>query len=191
MAKPIDQLALSPQFCFNQTALRDFLRISRSTIDDSIAQNLNALRNPASFDPSSTSSRSVKPLAHQKLDTSSCNTFKERVLFPSWQVRSDVLNYCTSVATSPDKDDPDSILQALQSAEAGEHLVDRLDPYNNRYLPKESRTESLAALIRNEIGVERIIRSRTWGMIEERCGLASQGPGEAFDEWRSQQGRSG
>ncbi|KFX92103.1 hypothetical protein O988_07422, partial [Pseudogymnoascus sp. VKM F-3808] len=51
--------ALTPQFCFSTAALRDFIRVSRSSIDDSITQNLNALATPAArgFDITSTSHR--------------------------------------------------------------------------------------------------------------------------------------
>ncbi|KAF2495951.1 hypothetical protein BU16DRAFT_361500 [Lophium mytilinum] len=189
MAKPLDEPRLTPQFCFNQTALRDFLRISRSTIDDSIAQNLNALLTPASegFDPSSTSSRQTRTQSKRPIDSRSCRTFKDKVLFPSWQTRSDVLTYCASVATSPDPDDPDSILRQVESAHARERVVnERLDPYSARYFPREARTEILASLLRNERSVENIIRARTWALVGERCiETAPQTADEALDEWRA------
>ncbi|TKA53380.1 hypothetical protein B0A49_10647 [Cryomyces minteri] len=159
MTEPSATPHLTPQFCFNQTSLRDFLRISRSTIDDTISQNLNSLLTPAStgFDPTSTSTRQPRPLGKRQIDPSTCATFKDAVLFPSWQVRSDVLAYCASVATSPDPDDPDVILREVESARARERVVDeRLDPYSGRYFPREARTEMLAALIRNERSVESI-----------------------------------
>jgi len=188
MSRPSTQPLLTPQFCFNQTALRDFLRLSRAAIDDSISQNLNALLTPARqpFDPHSLSHRtSPPPVPHRQIDPASCQTFKDTVLFPSWQVRSDVLNYCASVATSPDPDDPESVLREVESARARERVVDeRLDPYSGRYFPREARTGSLAALIRNERMVERIIRMRTWSLVGERCGGEGSGFEEAFDEWR-------
>ncbi|KAL1634978.1 hypothetical protein SLS56_002063 [Neofusicoccum ribis] len=163
MSKAYDRPELTPQFCFNQTALRDFLRLSRATIDDSITQNLNSLLTPASagFDPSSTNTRStLPPGTRRQIPTSSCQYFKDKVLFPSWQVRSDVLSYCTSVATSPDPDDPVSILREVEDAKVRERIVnERLDPYSARYFPKELRTEMLANVIRNELMIESIIRS--------------------------------
>ncbi|KAK8240395.1 caffeine-induced death protein Cid2 [Phyllosticta capitalensis] len=194
MTKASDRPTLTPQFCFNQTALRDFLRLSRATIDDSITQNLNSLLTPASagFDPSSTRTRStLPPGTKRQLPPSSCRYFKDKVLFPSWQVRSDVINYCVSVATSPDPDDPDAILREVESAKARETIVDeRLDPYSSRYFPREARTEMLANVLRNERGVENIIRTRTWQLVSERCGDESKGFEEAFDEWRKQQDKS-
>lgn len=208
MSRPFEQPRLIPQFCFNQTALRgmtslvsecfhrvlinasraDFLRLSRGSIDDSITQNLNALVTPASegFDPSSTSSRHVRAPSRHLVDPQSCQTFKDKVLFPSWQTRSDVLNYCAGVATSPDPDDPDSVLLQVESARARGRVVDeRLDPYSGRYFPRESRTEVLANLIRNERSIENIIRSRTWALVGEQCTDPAMTANEALDEWRA------
>ncbi|OCK86466.1 hypothetical protein K432DRAFT_341301 [Lepidopterella palustris CBS 459.81] len=190
MSHPSPPPQLTPQFCFNQTALRDFLRLSRASIDDSIVQNLNALITPAasSFDPSSTSTRQIRPASHGPIDLNSCRVFKDKVLFPSWQARSDLLTYCASVATSPDPDDPDSVLRQLESAKARDRVVDeRLDPYSGRYFPREARTEVLAALIRNERSVERIIRARSWALVEERCAESMMTADEALDEWRIRQ----
>ncbi|OQD72430.1 hypothetical protein PENDEC_c021G05152 [Penicillium decumbens] len=176
--------ALTPQFCFDERLLRDFLRISRSTIDDSIAQNLNALLTPAraGFDPSSTAIRSS---TRKAIDPNACQDFKDNVLFPSWQTRSDVLNYCAGVATSPDPEDPDLILRETESALDRERVVnERLDPYSARFFPREARTESLANLVRNQRTVEEIIRARTWGMVTERCGGSSASWEDALNTWR-------
>jgi hypothetical protein len=209
MSQPSPAARLTPQFCFNQTALRgqfahlspsraltntstliDFLRISRSTIDDSITQNLNALLTPAlhGFDPTSTSTRQISGHASREMPRTQCAEFKNRVLFPSWEVRSDVLDYCAGVATSPDPDDPDSVLRQIEDSKARERVVnERLDPYSGRYFPREARTESLALLMRNERAVEKIIRSRTWGLVAERCGSENVDAEQAFDAWRKRQ----
>ena len=104
-------------------------------------------------------------------------------------MRSDVLNYCAGVATSPDPDDPDHVLRQVEDARARERVVnERLDPYSARYFPRDTRTESLAALMRNERGVENIIRSRTWGIVGERCENEGMAWEQALDEWRKSQG---
>ncbi|KAJ5762238.1 uncharacterized protein N7511_005620 [Penicillium nucicola] len=178
--------ALTPRFCFDERLLRDFLRLSRSTIDDSITQNLNALITPAKegFDPSSTAVRQTDSRSRRTINSTACQGFKENVLFPSWQTRSDVLNYCAGVATSPDPDDPDMILRQTESARDRERVVDeRLDPYSARFFPREARTESLANLIRNERTIEDIIRARTWGMVSEKCSGSTTWQ-EALDSWR-------
>ncbi|KAJ4367335.1 hypothetical protein N0V83_006916 [Neocucurbitaria cava] len=193
MSQPSSRPHLTPQFCFNQTALRDFLRISRGTIDDSITQNLNALLTPAQqgFDPSSTSTRQLSSPDHgRSIPPQQCQEFKERVLFPSWSVRSDVLDYCAGVATSPDPDDPDSVIRQIEDSKARERVVDeRLDPYSGRYFPTEARTESLAMLMRQERAVEKIIRNRTWSLLGERCGMNNESSEAAFDRWRATQKR--
>ena len=101
-------------------------------------------------------------------------------------MRSEVLEYCSRVAVSSDPDDPESFERELQNQKAKERIVDeRLDPYSGRYIPKQTRTESLEALIRNEKDVERIVRSRTWNIISERCGgFSGQSADDAFNGWR-------
>lgn len=103
-------------------------------------------------------------------------------------MRSDVLDYCAGVATSPDPDDPDQVLRQVEDDKAREREVDeRLDPYSGRYFPREARTESLAMLMRNERAVEKIIRNRTWSVVGERCEMTSETSEEAFDRWRKAQ----
>ncbi|KAI8962935.1 putative caffeine-induced death protein Cid2 [Daldinia sp. FL1419] len=193
MTAPSAHPNLTPQFCFSSVALRDFLRISRSAIDDSITQNLNALMTPSQsgFDPSSTSIR-ISRASGRSIDPRACQAFKDKVLFPSWQARSDVLTYCAYVATSPDPDDPEVALREAESEKNRERVVDeRLDPYSGRYFPREPRTEMLANLLRQERSVENIVRSRTWGLVRERCGDDFQDAEQALNSWRAgREGRS-
>jgi len=167
-----------------------FLRLSRGTIDDTIGQNLNALSTPAKdrFDPASTQRRAPAPHS-RPLPKEACRAFTENVLMASWQVRSDVLNYCASVATSDDPDDPDSLVRMSEKETDRERVVDeRLDPYSGRFFPKESRTEALVQIIRNERMVEEIVRERTFRIVKERCGDTGA-PGNdwrsAMDAWRN------
>jgi hypothetical protein len=82
------------------------------------------------------------------------------------------------------------VLRQIEDAKARERTVDeRLDPYSNRYFPREARTESLAMLMRNERAVEKIIRMRTWTLLGERCGTSHASAEEAFDTWRATQPR--
>ncbi|KAF7884318.1 uncharacterized protein EAF02_004654 [Botrytis sinoallii] len=193
MAEPAPRpQTLTPQFCFSTVALRDFLRISRASIDDSITQNLNALVTPSreGFDPSSTSIRNPRSPHSKQIPSTACQKFKESVLFSSWQTRSDVLNYCASVATSPDPDDPDLLERQVENARDRERVVDeRLDPYSARFFPKEARTERLAAIVRQERGVENIVRARSWGLVRERCGGDWESWEEAMDQWRKSRER--
>lgn len=96
------------------------------------------------------------------------------------------------MATSPDPDDPDLILREVEDAKARERVVDeRLDPYSGRYFPREVRTQMLASLVRNERMVEGIVRSRTWGMVRERCVGDEVDAEKALDAWRKGVGNKG
>ena len=92
------------------------------------------------------------------------------------------------MATSRDPNDPDLVLREAEDAKAQEAVVDeRLDPYSGRYFPRETRTELLANLLRNEKQVEKVIRERSWGLFNERCGRSSSSAAAAFEDWRKQQ----
>jgi hypothetical protein len=166
----------------------DFLRLSRSSIDDSITQNLNALITPsrAGFNPTSTNQRSSNSQP-RSIDPHACQAFRDKVLFPSWEARAEVINYCGMVATSPDKEDPDAELREIENQKDRERVVDeRLDPYSGRFFPREARTEMLASLLRQERGVENIVRTRTWEMVQQRCGggVAEERWEDAMAAWR-------
>ncbi|KAH0603811.1 uncharacterized protein H6S33_007470 [Morchella sextelata] len=174
---------LSPQFCFSTGALKEFLRLSRST-DDTISQSLNTLSTPSRTPFDSTLSTRSSP---RRLPAGTCTQFTQRVLFPSWQARTEVLEYCGRVAEAEDPEDPAEVV--------GERVVDeRLDPYSGRYFPKERRTEVLAVVVRGEWGVEEIVRERSWRVVGERCeGVGQRGvEGRewrvAFEEWRAGRG---
>ncbi|KAK4215294.1 caffeine-induced death protein 2 [Rhypophila decipiens] len=189
MANPPSSPELSPKFCFSTAALRDFLRVSRSSVDDTITQHLNALVVPSrvGFDPSSTSLRGARPPSRQ-IDSTSCQSFQDKVLFPAWQTRSHVLSYCALVATSPDPDDPEAAIRESENEKNRERVVDeRLDPYSARYFPREPRTEQLASAIRMEQGIENIVRRRTWDIVKGRCGESAVTWEEALADWRKKQ----
>lgn len=101
-----------------------------------------------------------------------------------------MLQYCASVAMSPDPDDPDLVAIQLQNEKDKQRVIDdRLDPYSSRFYPRESRTQQLASVIRMEQGVERIVRARTWDVVQQRCGdNTERGQWEnAFKEWETAQ----
>lgn len=97
----------------------------------------------------------------------------------------DVLEYCASVANSPDPEDPEMILRQVESERDSQRVVDdRLDPYSSRFFPRESRTENLAAIVRTEQQVERIVRERTWNVVGERCNEVLDNWEVAMNKWR-------
>lgn len=81
----------------------------------------------------------------------------------------------------------------VESAKERERVVDeRLDPYSGRFFPREARTEILGGSVRNERSVEGIVRGRTWGIVQERCGDGrGEGWEEALDKWREERERGG
>jgi hypothetical protein len=90
------------------------------------------------------------------------------------------------VATSPDPDDPERALRAAENEKDRERVIDeRLDPYSARFFPREARTEHLALVLRQEMGVENIVRSRTWDIVRRRCGDSTQTAWEqSLADWR-------
>jgi hypothetical protein len=78
------------------------------------------------------------------------------------------------------------VLRQVEDEKDRERVVDeRLDPYSARFFPREARTETLAAIIRQERGVERIVRARSWKLVTERCGEDGFGDWEeSLNEWR-------
>jgi hypothetical protein len=94
------------------------------------------------------------------------------------------------VATSPDPDEPDRALREAENEKNRERVIDeRLDPYSARFFPREARTEHLALILRQEMGIENIVRSRTWDMIQRRCsGSAYVGREQALENWRRARG---
>lgn len=181
----------------SKLTIQDFLRTSRRAIDDTIVENLNALVTPSreGFDPSSTSQRALRP-SQRLTNPSSCNNFKDNVLFPSWKARTEILNYCESVATSSDSEKsketaPDEL--PFPKAEVSKApLYDRSDPYMKRSLPRETEMDMLANLVRNERTVEKIIRATTWRLVAERCGSSVRGEDvdseAALKDWQRQTG---
>lgn len=96
------------------------------------------------------------------------------------------------MATSPDPDDPEAAIQHFEAEKAYGRVIDeRLDPYSARYFPRETRTESLAAVIKQERGVERIVRARSWGLVLERCGEDWREWEDALSEWKNRSEKRG
>ncbi|KAF7504858.1 hypothetical protein GJ744_001656 [Endocarpon pusillum] len=101
----------------------DFLRLSRSTIDDTISTQLNALLTPSTTNPftrSSTTTSNPNPRPSTRpIPRPSCDAFKTQVLFPTWSARSSILAYCGQVASAPDPADPTRALRERESRPIG------------------------------------------------------------------------
>ncbi|OAA65574.1 NAD(P)-binding domain protein [Niveomyces insectorum RCEF 264] len=217
-----NQPALTPRFCFSTVVLRDFLRASRA-VDDTITQHLNALVTPSrsGFDPSSTARRS-SPSSFSSANANApsppaCRAFRDTVLFPAWQARDDVIQYCTGVAADAVAKDAEAAAAAADAAAAAAAassldgasptssssadqppITERFDPYINRrrYALVEPQADLLAALMRQERGVETIVRARSWEVLQARCGSSVAAAGgddtgweAALGQWRQRETR--
>lgn len=71
-----------------------------------------------------------------------------------------------------------------------EKVVDeRQDPYSGRGYQRETRAQRLAEVVRRERGVERIVRNRTWGVVEGRCRGEGRGWEEVLGDWEAANGK--
>jgi hypothetical protein len=151
------------------------------------------------FNPSSTLRR-APALQRDSIPPSSCSSFRNSVLFPSWQARSTVLAYCGSVASSPEDGDisqhaTDSNLSGLidgldgvEERERRRRAANRADPYSTREVPREGRKDKLADLVRMEVAVENVVRKRTWEVVRRRCGgdqIGSEEWEDALRDWNA------
>ncbi len=184
----------------------DFLRASRA-VDDTITQHLNALVTPsrAGFDPASTARRTTPRFPSSSSSSSApppqaCQRFRDTVLFPAWHARDDVIQYCAGVADDAvAKDAAVAAEAAAAAAEAAEgslgddvsprrappEVTERLDPYIKRrqYALVEPQAALLAAQLRQERGVETIVRARSWDVLQARCGGAAGAGGAGAPGW--------
>lgn len=169
------------------SVLLDFLRFSRSTIDDSINQNLNALQTLSNTtpDPVFTRYRSTGS-SRRQLNSESCRSFCEAQLFPAWHARTLVLQYCSTVAAGSDSEDPEFSARADEIKKNQSRIInDRQDPYSSRITVTESRTERLTRIIREETSIEEIVRRRTWDAVTSRCSSSPSMDWESsFSQWR-------
>ena len=102
----------------------------------------------------------------RNIPSDTCERFRREILFPSWRRRDKVLRYCSHVAEAPG-----SIPQEEGTKRPSGAPDERLDPYSARDYSwsTQSDVQQLRAVLGNEEGVERIVRSRTWAVLGERC----------------------
>ena len=133
----------------------DFLRKSRQYSDDSIETQLNDLLSPR---------RLFSSPSPTVLEPPRCREFIRTRLFPAWQARDDVLAYCSNFAEKP-------LEESLASATPAVEVSERVDPYARRKKEVWEKHDELKRVIRQENGVEAVIRLRTWELVVRRCQL--------------------
>ncbi|RKF83594.1 hypothetical protein GcM3_011031 [Golovinomyces cichoracearum] len=173
--------SLTPEFCVSTVSLRDFFRLSRN-LDDNITQYLYSLlyQSKSGFDPSSLSKFRSQTFGSRTLPTNSCQNFKEKILFPSWRTRDQVLEYCKTVATKIEMDESQP---AIGREKGGSEIDNRSDPYSGTS-SNQTKSEILNAVLRQESQVELIVRSRTWTIMNEKCGSDSRSWEQSLHEWK-------
>jgi hypothetical protein len=165
---PPSSLNHSPAICFNTVLLRgtfspsnpvlilDFLRKSRQYSDDSIETYLNSLL------PSRKLFSTPTPTV---LEPPHCADFIRTQLFPTWSSRDDLLTYCSALAEKPVEESSAPVTPVTPE------VSERVDPYVRRKKEVWEKHDELKRVIRQENGVEAIIRMRTWEVVVRRCQL--------------------
>lgn len=173
-------LNLNPDFCQDITAFKDFLRLSRSLVDDTITQNLNNLVLPARFDPASTA-KSEKKVLRSPIDDTSCNMLLD-TMFQNWDARTSTIDFCLGTVQTKSKPKRQLTAEEIRGR--------RLDPYSGR---DEDEEPILKRVCEQEESTERIIRDRTWRVVRGRCeGLTTmqQDWQHAFAAWKTENGKT-
>ena len=140
---------------FHPVLTLDFLRKSRQYSDDSIETHLNALLPPRRL--FSTPTPTVLEPPH-------CQDFIRSQLLPTWTARDDLLTYCSTLAEKSVEKSEAPVTPVVEVSE-------RLDPYARRKKEVWEKHDELRRIIRQERGVESVIRLRTWDIIVRRCQL--------------------
>src|SRR5277367_381092 len=164
---PPSSPAPSPSICFSTIVLRgiillintqltiDFLRKSRRYSDDSIETHLNDLL------PLRRLFSNPSPTV---LEPPHCADFIRTQLFPTWQARDDILEYCSTLAEKPVEESSAPVTPIVEVSE-------RVDPYARRKKEVWEKHDELKRVILQENGVEAVIRMRTWELVVRRCQL--------------------
>ena len=106
-------------------------------------------------------------------------------MFPTWAARDNLLEYCSALAERPVEESSAPGSPAMKVSE-------RLDPYARRQKEVWEKHDELRKVIRQERGVEEVIRLRTWELVVRRCQLESllsdSKWNEAMAMWKEQKG---
>ena len=149
----------------------DFLRKSRQYSDDSIETHLNSLIPTRKL--FSTPTPTVLEPPH-------CADFIRTQLFPTWASRDDLLTYCSTLAEKRVEESSCPVIPTTPE------VSERVDPYARRKKEVWEKHAELKRVIRQEKGVETVIRMRTWDVVVRRCQLEGivTGWDEELAKWK-------
>lgn len=160
-------------------SLQSFLKLSRTTVDDNLNNHLNNILNHNETNTSSIFKFSNFKNAAGK--DSSCNELIYKLVYPEWQKRISVINYCQNVVSNSKiddfEDDPAVINFSNLSTEEKNNLL-RIDPYTfkeieQKFNNKNFKLIELQNLYSNELQIESIVQNRSTERINDICKLVS------------------
>ncbi|KAH7097475.1 caffeine-induced death protein 2-domain-containing protein [Auriculariales sp. MPI-PUGE-AT-0066] len=153
LASPPDSKRISPDTCTQLSLFKDLIREYRK-IDDSVTMRLN--RTAAQF-------RERDGRGGNQLDDAACAFFWAQ-LVANWKGRTEVIHYCAEVVDRAAKEKRDSLLGADIALDGS------VDERTRRKLQAEAYAEEVKRnQIHNELGVEQIVRQRSFDAFRARC----------------------
>ncbi|KAG4302330.1 hypothetical protein PCANB_001523 [Pneumocystis canis] len=148
---------MNPNLCFDISYIKNFLRLSRAQLDDSITFHLNSLSIPKPFVSESIKVKPIRSNNSIQPDKKTCISFINQ-LFNVWEMRSSLIMYCETIANDPNQ----SISLELQKNVSTPSFNSEIEKYNK-----------LRLILDQEKRIERVVRDHSWEQILKRCELLS------------------
>lgn len=135
---------LSAENCEASSRIRAFLRLSRIATDDTIRQHLN------------------------ETPRSQCDAYFRNKIAPQWKARSEVITFCSQYVKGMKEK------LEVQKLEIHNDIDLRVNPYAlkdeiDRLDQQTSQCTAIENWVRNESGVEMIIREQTASVLNDKC----------------------
>lgn len=156
--KMVSEITMNRKRCIDSTLVDSFLTFLRHSSDDIIKQRLNNY-----IKKGSTNS--------EKID--SCNSFVRRELYPNWEVRNKVINFCEEQSKQL-KSELDKTISSELNLNKSEDINLRLDPYSGRdALEKQELRyndwKRLDRWVQNNQMIESILQNTSDKILKQKC----------------------
>lgn len=171
--QPIPQL--SKTICIKDSkSLQTFLKISRNSLDDNLRSTIYSMLNH-----NEQNHESILKLINTDINSSSksaCNSLLEKLVYPEWEKRNHIIQYCKNQVDSISIDptvEKDYIEFTNLSIEEKNNIL-RVDPYaykniEQRYNNANNEIIELKKLYSNEETIENIITNRSSDLMNDLC----------------------
>ncbi|KAH3902542.1 related to Mic23p [Saccharomycodes ludwigii] len=155
-----NNLTITKKDCVNPVLLGSFFRFLRRYSDDVIEQRVNDSITP----------KSSSKLVH-------CDNFIKSQLYPNWNIRDNVISYCSNYATSLKRELDTTCSENSESA-SPPVTETRIDPYaaidyKNAKTMRYNDYNSVVNWVENQKEIEKILRKRSVNVLLNNCGQAS------------------